>query len=196
MNLSYITKRGHEIETVFEDLAQLRITVFKAFPYLYEGSMAYEKEYLKTYTLSERSFLFAVYCEGRMVGATTCIPLNDETDEVRKPFQQAHFDLSTIFYFGESILLPQFRRLGLGHRFFEAREAHACSFGTFKITCFCAVVRPNNYPLKPKGYRPLDEFWTKRGYKKEPALQSQFDWLDIGESVSTFKPMVYWMKSI
>lgn len=196
MNLSYITKRGREIEAVFEDLAQLRITVFKAFPYLYEGSIAYEKAYLKTYISSERSFLFAVYSEGRMVGATTCIPLSDETDEVREPFQQVHFDLSTVFYFGESILLPEFRGLGLGHRFFDVREAHARSFGSFKTTCFCAVVRPDNHPFKPEEYRPLDEFWTKRGYKKEPALQSQFDWLDIGESVSTFKPMVYWMKSI
>ncbi len=193
MNLSYITKRGSEIEAVFDDLAQLRITVFKAFPYLYEGTVEYEKEYLKTYILSERSFLFAAYTEGVMIGATTCIPLADETDEVREPFEKANLDIKSIFYFGESILLPEYRGLGLGHRFFDEREAHARSFGTFKTTCFCAVARPDNHPMKPAGYRPLDGFWIKRGYKKTPSVQSQFDWLDIGETVSTHKPMVYWM---
>ena len=196
MKLSYISKEGHEIESVFDDLAHLRITVFKAYPYLYEGTIDYEKEYLKTYILSKRSLLYAVYHEGHMVGATTCLPLSDETEEVKEPFQKANFDLRTIFYFGESILLPEFRGLGLGHRFFDARENHARRFGSFKTTCFCAVVRPDNHPLKPEGYRPLDEFWTKRGYKKEPMLQSQFDWLDIGETVSTLKPMVYWMRDL
>jgi GNAT superfamily N-acetyltransferase len=196
MNLPYITKQGKDIESVFDDLAHLRIAVFKAYPYLYEGSMNYEKDYLKTYTLSERSLLYAVYHEGHMVGATTCLPLSDETEEVKEPFQKANFDLDTIFYFGESILLPEFRGLGLGHRFFDARENHARRFGSFKTTCFCAVLRPENHALKPENYRPLDTFWTKRGYKKEPSFQSQFDWLDIGETISTLKPMVYWMRSL
>jgi GNAT superfamily N-acetyltransferase len=195
MKLSYLTVCGHKIATVFDDLAQLRITVFKDFPYLYQGSIDYEKEYLKTYTLAERSMLFAVYSDGRMVGATTCIPLIDETAEVQAPFQQAKFDLATVFYFGESILIPEFRGQGLGNRFFDVRENHAHSFGSFKTTCFCSVVRPEDHPQKPVNYRPLDDFWIKRGYKKEPTLQSQFNWLDIGDSFSTRKQMVYWMRS-
>lgn len=196
MQLTYLKKYGEEIETVFDDLAELRITVFKAFPYLYEGSVEYEKDYLKIYTQSAQSMLFAVYFEGRMVGATTCIPLRDETDEVRQPFEQAGLDIDTIYYFGESILLPELRGKGLGHRFFDERENHARSLNTFKKTCFCAVVRPENHPFKPLDYQPLDAFWTKRGYKKEPTLQSQFEWLDIGDTKSTFKPMVYWMRTL
>ena len=194
MNLSYVIKKGAEIESIFENLAPLRIAVFKAYPYLYEGSLDYEKEYLSTYFKSEKSFLFAVYHNKQMVGATTCIPLADETDEVQQPFAQAGWDMNAIFYFGESILLPEYRGLGLGHRFFDEREAHARNFGTFKTTCFCAVVRPDNHPLIPENYRSLDDFWTKRGYQKTPSVQSQFEWVDIGETVSTFKPMVYWMR--
>jgi GNAT superfamily N-acetyltransferase len=196
MQLTYLKKYGADIETVFDDLAQLRITVFKAFPYLYEGSIEYEKAYLKIYTQSAQSMLFAVYFEGQMVGATTCIPLRDETDEVRQPFEQAGLDIDSIFYFGESILLPELRGKGLGHRFFDERESHAHSFNKFKKTCFCAVVRPENHPLKPQDYLPLDVFWTKRGYEKVPSLQSQFEWLDIGDTKPTFKPMVYWMRSL
>ena len=98
------------------------------------------------------------------------------------------------FYFGESILLPAYRGYGLGHRFFDQREAHARSFGTFTHTCFCAVQRPESHPAKPAGYRPLDEFWLKRGYKPVPGLQSTFSWPDVGESVATEKPMQYWSR--
>ncbi|GGD41304.1 GNAT family acetyltransferase [Emticicia aquatilis] len=194
--LSYIKKTGAEIASVFDELAQLRITVFRAFPYLYEGSIAYEKEYLKVYCSSANAFLFAVYDGTQMVGATTCIPLLDETTEVQEPFINAGIDLSSVFYFGESILLPQYRGLGLGHRFFDEREAHARNFKTCKMTCFCSVVRPENHQLKPVAYQPLDAFWTKRGYQKEPSLKSKFEWLDIGEELSTQKEMIYWTKQI
>ncbi len=117
-SLSFIIKKGKEIETVFHDLALLRIRVFRDFPYLYEGSVDYEKQYLQTYANAARAFLFAIYDGDEMVGATTCIPLEDETEEVIDPFRQAEMDIPSIFYFGESILLKNYRGQGLGHRFF------------------------------------------------------------------------------
>ncbi|RDB08052.1 GNAT family N-acetyltransferase [Runella aurantiaca] len=195
-NLTFIAKRGPEIASVIEDLGKLRIAVFHDYPYLYEGTLDYEKEYLQIYTKAPRSFLFAVYDGTKMVGATTCIPLTDETADVRLPFEKAGFDINTIFYFGESILLPAYRGLGLGHRFFDEREAHARSFGTYKMTCFCAVERAEDHPSKPQSYRPNDVFWTKRGYQKEPALQSTFEWPDMGQTQSTPKKMIYWCRPL
>ena len=195
-DLPFIRKTGAAIADVFEELAMLRIAVFRDYPYLYEGTLAYEKEYLQTYADAPRAFLFAVYDGGRMVGATTCIPLADETQEVQKPFLEAGYDLDKVFYFGESILLPAYRGRGLGHRFFDEREAHARSFGTYGMTCFCAVQRPADHPLQPVDYQPLDAFWNKRGYRKEPALQSLFSWPDLGEEIATAKPMTYWICQI
>jgi len=193
MSLSFLTKQGHAIESVSDDLAKLRIAVFRDFPYLYEGSLNYEKEYLKTYANSERAFLFAVYDDEKMVGATTCIPLGDETEEVQAPFKDAGSDVESIFYFGESILLPQYRGLGLGHRFFDEREKHAAGFGTYKTTCFCSVERIN-HPAQPADYRPNNAFWIKRGYHKVPELKATMEWPDIGETESTPKTMIFWMK--
>jgi GNAT superfamily N-acetyltransferase len=192
--LTFIRKTGAEFISIFDDLAALRIAVFRDFPYLYEGNITYEKEYLQTYANSERSFLFAVYDGSKMVGATTCIPLTDETAEVQAPFLQAGIPLDSVFYFGESILLPSYRGLGLGHRFFDEREAHARHFGTYFMTCFCAVERPIDHPLRTSDYQPLDVFWTKRGYSKRADLQSNFEWLDIGQERSTLKKMIYWTK--
>lgn len=193
MSLSFLTKQGQAIETVFDDLAKLRIAVFQDFPYLYEGTEEYEKEYLKIYSNSAKSFLFAIYDGDKMVGATTCIPLLDETEDIQAPFKEAGFDIESIFYFGESILLSNYRGLGLGHRFFDAREEYAASFGTFKTTCFCSVERIN-HPAEPADYRPNDAFWIKRGYHKVSDLKATMEWPDIGQTISTPKTMIFWMK--
>ncbi|WP_026632423.1 GNAT family N-acetyltransferase [Dyadobacter alkalitolerans] len=194
--LTFTSYKGVEIASVVEALGALRITVFHDYPYLYEGSLDYEKDYLQIYVQSERAFLFAVFDNGKMVGATTCIPLTDEAAEVRQPFEDAGFDISTIFYFGESILLPEYRGSGLGHRFFDEREAHARSFGHYNLCCFCSVDRGGHHPAKPADYRPNDAFWIKRGYVKDPALQSTMEWPDIGETASSSKQMIFWIKPI
>lgn len=194
--LTIVRKTGADIASVFDDLAQLRIRVFRDFPYLYAGTIDYEKEYLQVYAASPRSFLVAVYDEGKMVGASTCIPLADETDTVKKPFLTAGYRVDKIFYFGESILLPEYRGRGTGHLFFDEREAHAGRFNDYEMTCFCAVERPENHSLRPPGYRPLDQFWQNRGYAKMPELQTWFFWPDTGETVETAKMMTYWVKQI
>ena len=192
--LRYNRLTGPAIRSVFEPLAALHIAVFRDFPYLYEGTLAYEMGYLDTYARSDRSFLLTVTDGDRLVGATTAIPLTDETEEVQQPFRDAGYALDRVFYFGESLLLPAYRGRGLGHRFFDEREAHARQFGTFDLTCFCAVQRPDSHPQRPADYRPLDLFWRGRGYQREPALTSTFWWPDIGETESTPKPMLYWVR--
>ncbi|NBB29848.1 GNAT family N-acetyltransferase [Cellulophaga sp. BC115SP] len=193
--MEFIRKVGKEIESAFVDLAKLRIEVFHDYPYLYEGTLDYELEYLKTYANSEKGFLFAVYDQGKMVGATTAIPLVDETEEVQIPFIEQGFSLDNIFYFGESILLKSHRGIGLGHRFFDERETFAQGNG-FQIATFCSVDRGENHPLKPSEYRPNDVFWTKRGYTPQPHLVCEMSWLDIGETQSTRKPLRFWLKNL
>lgn len=188
--------KGAEIASVFDELAALRITVFRDYPYLYEGTLPYEKEYLRIYSESERSFLAALYHEGTLVGATTCLPLAEETEELKKPFLANGFDPTRIFYFGESILLKEHRGRGFGHLFFDEREMHAKSFGTYTHTCFCSVDRGTSHPLRPADYRSNDAFWIKRGYQKVPALQTAMAWPDMGETHSTSKPMIFWIREI
>lgn len=174
--------------------AQLRIEVFRDFPYLYEGSFEYESEYLKIYLESERSLFVAVWDQAHLVGLSSAIPLQDENESVKVPFVKAGYNLSDIFYFGESVLLKKYRGLGLGNVFFDEREKGARAAGHFDKTCFCAVERPGDHPLRPKEYKPLHEFWKKRGYSLRPELRTHFSWKDVGESQETAKPMTFWMK--
>lgn len=195
-SLHFLQKRGKAILELAEDFAGLRIAVFRDFPYLYEGTPAYEMNYIRTYAACRDALVFGVYDGDRMVGATTCLPLIHETENVRKSFIEQGYDIDRIFYFGESILLKEYRGQGLGHRFFDERESFASSFGKYDITTFCAVNRPGNHPLKPSDYVPNDHFWIKRGYEKHEELICQMNWQDINEDHESSKTLTFWLRSI
>lgn len=181
---------GREIETVWKDLAELRIQVFREYPYLYEGTFDYERTYLSTYWNSPRSLAVLVKDAGRAVGATTSLPLRDEQSEFQAPFIAAGLNPDEYFYLGESVLLPQYRGQGLGRRFFDERERYARRLGYSK-SCFAAVERTGE---APPDYKPVDPLWKKRGYKRREELRTEFRWTDVGNAAETAKPMVFWVR--
>lgn len=187
---------GEDTRPYLEDLARLRIEVFREFPYLYEGSTEYEGNYLRTYTDVAGSVIVVAFDGPRVVGASTGLPMSAETDDVKRPFIDNGYDPLEIFYFGESVLERAYRGRGLGVRFFSEREAHARSLGRFALTTFCAVQRAENHRRRPPGYVPLDQFWIRRGYQKHPELNTTFSWQDLDESSPSPKEMVFWIKHI
>ena len=93
-------------------------------------------------------------------------------------------------------MLASHRGGGVGHAFFDGREAHARRLGGFHTSTFCRVVRPADHPLKPKDYRPLDDFWRKRGYAPAEGLVAHFAWKDIGETQETVKELQFWKREL
>jgi GNAT superfamily N-acetyltransferase len=187
---------GEALRRYIPDLARLRIQVFRDWPYLYEGDEAYEHRYLETYIRSPRAVVVLALDGERAVGASTALPLSDEADYVTRPFAKRGLDPDRFFYFGESVLDRRYRGQGVGVRFFDAREAHARSFGHYETACFCAVQRPDDHPMKPADHVPLDSFWAKRGYAKDPTFLTHFSWRDIGAAGETEKPMAFWFKRL
>ena len=83
---------GAEITPHVDALAALRIRVFRDFPYLYDGDVDYERDYLATYERSPRSLAFLVHDGDALIGATTALPLEDEEPAFRQPLVDAGFD--------------------------------------------------------------------------------------------------------
>jgi len=96
--------------------------------------------------------------DDKVVGASTAIPMQYETDELKKPFLEQGYDLAQVFYCSESVLNKNYRGLGIGVRFFEEREAHAAALGGFKHISFCCVERPVDHPRRPANYMPWMPF--------------------------------------
>jgi GNAT superfamily N-acetyltransferase len=187
---------GEAMRAAIPALARLRVTVFRDWPYLYDGTMSYESAYLRRFAASEDAVVVAAYDGDTIVGAATGAPLGDHADDFAKAFEGDAFDITRIFYCGESVLLPAYRGQGLGHAFFDGREAHARALGRFTHITFCGVVRPDDHPLRPPGYRPLDDFWMKRGYRKADGLTTTYAWKDIDEAGESAKAMQFWLKAL
>lgn len=187
---------GADVAPWIADLARLRITVFRDFPYLYEGTVAYEEKYLQTYVRSPDSIVVLALAQGRVVGASTGLPMAHETDEFKQPFAAAGHDPARVFYCGESILLRDYRGRGLYKAFFEGRENHARRLGGMDWCSFCCVQRPENHPLRPQDHVPLDAVWRKFGYRPQPGLRAFYAWQDIDQTSETQHDMLFWMKPL
>ena len=186
---------GSDAVPFFDDLARLRATVFRDFPYLYEANPAYEQTYLSTYAKSDGS-VFVIARDGEtVVGVATGTPMAGETDEVKAPFLASGRDPAHYFYFGESVLLSAYRGQGIGVKFFEGREAQARKLG-LRYATFCAVERTLDHPRRPGDYMPLDAFWAKRGYTHHPELRTTFTWRDLDDTVESPKPLSFWIRDL
>lgn len=195
MSLAYQVLSGASVESVVPDLARLRVTVFRDWPYLYEGSLDYERKYLAKYVKLPRATIVIAKDGDAIVGASTALPMTDSEAELQKPFVEAGIDPADVYYYGESVLLSAYRGQGAGVRFFVERERRARALG-FKLATFCGVVRPKDHPARPADYVPLDAFWTKRGFVPRPELSAAFEWLDVGDKVPTSKKMGFWTKAL
>ena len=186
---------GAALDAALDDVARLRIAVFRAWPYLYDGDLDYERRYLTAYRDSPGAVLVGAFDGTRLVGAATGTPMEDHADDFAAAFAARDEPLDAIFYCAESVLMPEYRGQGIGHRFFDTREAHARALGR-RWSAFCAVIRPADHPARPAAYRPLDAFWRGRGYAPLPGVVAQFAWKDLGEDCETPKPLQFWMRPL
>jgi hypothetical protein len=191
-----ITCSGEDVAPYLDDLARLRIAVFRDYPYLYEGDAVYERGYLAAYARSPRS-VFVLALDGEaVVGASTGIPLADDGEAFQRPFLDRGMALEQVFYFGESVLLNAYRGRGLGHRFFDEREAHARRLGGFGWTAFCAVERDADDPRRPPDYRPHDAFWHQRGYQRQDDMFCTLGWKELGDNSERAHRLRFWLRPL
>jgi GNAT superfamily N-acetyltransferase len=187
---------GNSILPFVSDAARLRISVFREFPYLYEGSESSEVDYMQSYVASATAAFVVALAGQKAVGISTGLPLADAEEGFQQPFLEAGIEVSEWFYFGESVLEPGWRGKGIGHRFFDEREAHARELG-FRHAAFCSVLRALDHPLRPFDYRPHDAFWAKRGFVKDLGLVARLSWQQIdSEEEEVANELVFWTKDL
>lgn len=186
---------GDDLTSAVGQVAQLRIDVFRDWPYLYDGDLAYEQAYLAPFAGSKDAILVGAFDGAELVGASTGAPLQDHASDFAAAFAATDLDLADVFYCAESVLRPAYRGQGIGHQFFDLREAHARALG-FTYAAFCGVIRSRDHPQRPESYRPLDAFWRGRGYQPMDGVVAEFSWKDIGDRGETLKPLQFWMRKL
>lgn len=189
------TLSGAALLPHLDAVAALRIAVFRDWPYLYDGDAGYEREYLAAYAQSPNSVVVLARAGDAVVGASTGIPLAEDSAEFQAPFHERGIDVAKVFYCGESVLLPDYRGRGLGHAFFDAREAHARALGGFSHAAFAAVDRDEGDPRRPAGHRGNEAFWARRGYVRQPGMTMRLHWNEVGIG-EVEHPLTFWLHSL
>ena len=176
-------------------LSALRLTVFREWPYLYDGDPAYEERYLRDFLGSEQAALIVAKDGESPVGMATASPLSAQPDDLLAPLTAAGIDAASTFYFGESVLLARYRGLGIGGRFFAHREAAARTAGATQAV-FCAVIRSDADAARAGDIRDLKPFWRSRGYAPLDGLQGTMSWKEHGNDEETPHAMQFWHKAL
>ena len=186
---------GLALDSHLGGLARLRIQVFRDYPSLYDGDADYEAWYVAEFAKARGAVVIAALDGERLVGAATASPMGAQKPEFTAPFAALGVAVEELFYFGESVLLPEYRGHGIGHAFFDAREDAARAQG-FRFIGFYSVIRPTEHPLKPEAYSPLNGFWGKRGYAPVAGVVADFPWKELGQPDETPHPMQFWMRRL
>ena len=187
---------GSTLKPYLHSIAKLRVEMFKDFPYFEDPDLAQETQYLRKIIAHKETIGVLIFDNTTLVGASLGCPLLIEEHAIHQPFLERKLDIASYFYFGDSALLKHYRGRGIGHHFFDAREAHVAHYKKYKHICFCIPTHSEVESARPPDYVPLFDFWRKRGYVHYPEMQSYLTWKTIGKAHPVEYPMSFWIKDL
>lgn len=191
-----LTPGASDYEAAVEQVARLRIVVFREWPYLYDGTWEHERGYIVKLAQAQGAVVIVARDEAQVVGVSTGMPLVSEHDELIAPFRGSLYPPEAIFYGAETVMLPEYRGRGLYRRFLDARRAHAKQLPNLRWEAFCGVVRPADHPRRDPSIQALDPVWTHLGYRKLEGVTTGFSWKDVGDEAQSEKPMQFWIREL
>lgn len=194
--MEYSVLQGKEILPYLVDIAQLRIEIFREWPYLYEGNLEYEKKYLEMYSDTDASILILAREKETIVGAAIGLPVDGALHEIKELFAAHNVSTKEAYYFAEALLLPHFRGCGYGKQLIAQFEKQVRALGVYSALYGFEVVRDLNDLRRPADYASLDAFWEKGGYALIPDWETSFSWCDVGDCKESDHPMRFRKKNL
>jgi GNAT superfamily N-acetyltransferase len=186
---------GTAIADLLDDLATLRLEIFREYPYLYRGRRDDELAYLKTYGEAPDACVIPAYHGGAVVGAATGMPLIHEDPQLPEAFSCSSFPLNRLYYVGELLFRPEYRNRGLGRRLLARLEDHVSSLGSYRWLTCATVERPDGHPLCPPDHIPITRFLGRTGFVRLPGVTTNFVWRET-DGVKRDHPMQFWIKNL
>jgi GNAT superfamily N-acetyltransferase len=195
MDVSEHLLQGALIQEYLEQIAQLRLSIFKEYPYLYDGRLKDELVYLQHYANHADATAIIASCGNQLAGAVTAIPLKYETEDLITPFTATQYPVESIIYIGELLIYPEYRNKGLGTRLLSGIEQHFLSQKNYQYLTSATVERPEVHPHRPGGYVPIERFLLKNQFAKTPGTVTHFIWKEI-DGISRDHEMKFWIKEL
>lgn len=187
---------GQEAERYIDQIAAIRLNMFKEYPYLYNGTVEIEKEYLQIYFKSSHANILLTFdSDDNVIGFSSSIPLSDEAEEIRAPFIEKQLNCDNYLYIGEGLIYPEYQGKNLVRQAAQIHEEIARSKG-YKYLTFMAVDRPEDHPCKPDNYRSTDGLFKHFGYTKFDNMNVTLTWNQLDTNQEATNTLSLWHKEI
>lgn len=85
MNMTGRLLQGSRIQEYLEQIAQLKLSIFKEYPNLNDGHLKDELDYLRHYANHDEAITIIASCGNELAGAVTAIPLQCESEALTFP---------------------------------------------------------------------------------------------------------------
>ncbi|HLC06649.1 MAG TPA: GNAT family N-acetyltransferase [Candidatus Babeliales bacterium] len=189
-----------ELKTLLPFVAQLRVNIFRNYPYLYDGNIAEEMDNLEKYAQHNNSALAIAYYNENPVGFLCGSDLIHYSvhfeNSVADLFKGVDLNIENYYYCADIIILPEHRGKYLAPQLFDAIENYAQQKG-YTACCFITE-HHENHPLKPRDHKSLVPLWNSLNYKKS-ALITYASW-QTHQVDGTIKleqhPLIFWLKNL
>lgn len=186
---------GTAIADALDDVATLRLEIFREYPYLYWGRREDELKYLGTYAEAPDACVILAYDGNTIVGAATGMPLIHEDAQMLDAFAETTFPIKETYYVGELLFRPAYRNCGLGRKLLARLENHISSVGSYRRLTCATVERPDDHPLRPRDYIPITRFLARTGFVRLSGVTTHFIWRET-DGVKRDHPMQFWSKEL
>lgn len=186
---------GSAIADVLDELATLRLGIFREYPYLYQGRREDEVNYLATYAETPDACVILAYEGNTVIGAATGMPLVHEEARMLDAFAGTGLPLDEVYYVGELLFRPAYRQGGLGRKLLAHLESHLRALGRYRWLTCATVERPDDHPLRPRDYLPITGFLARTGFVRLPGVTTRFRWRE-SDGVERDHPMQFWSREL
>jgi hypothetical protein len=195
LKTTYEVLSGHEVIPYLDRLGELRIAVFSEYPYLYDGSIEAEKNYLKMYAQSKSSLVVLSKIDKKIIGFIAGLPFTESLDNDYKDSFLTEVPIEkTVFYLGEILIQIPYRRNKIGNQLFQLFE-HQLKLKGYKKILGCTVIREANSDKQEEGFS-IEQLIISKGAAKCADLIQRIGWKEVGKDESTEHFMQYWEKEL
>lgn len=112
-----------------------------------------------------------------------------------EPFSGTSYPVEEVYYVGELLFSPEYRNHGMGMQLVRLVEQQIRCYSTYRYLTCATVVRPDDHPLRPADYIPIDRFLAHTGFNHLPGITTSFTWLET-DGVKRSHPMNFWIKEL
>lgn len=179
-NLRIESLSGAESKKYFEDFARLRIEIFREYPYLYEGTVENERNYIENYLSNPQSRIFVLFDGDKICGMLTTVPMSGEYQDIIASFEKTGLKSSESFYLGDMILQKEYRNRKLFPIFFNAALEHAKCKGFKTLSLMCIVCKDADWG-RPAEFRDVVRLCEKIGFTKIDGGVIELKWASLAK---------------